>query len=62
MADKLQNPRAEDRTRIDINDDREVRYWSGKFGCTRHELRAAVRVVGTSAKNVGAHLGKARCN
>ena len=37
-------------------EDYEVRYWSGKFGCTHDELKAAVRKVGVMEKDVEAEL------
>ena len=57
MADYLTGgPR--DRTRVDINQGWELRYWTRKFGCTATELRDAVRAVGTMADNVEAYLNK----
>lgn len=41
-----------DRSRIDLNDPLEVRYWAGKFGCTEQVLRDVVARVGTSAAQV----------
>ena len=41
-----------DRSRIEIDDPREVRYWAVKFGCSEAQLRAAVARVGTSAAQV----------
>lgn len=62
MSDDLKNRGGQDRTRININEAWERRYWSKTFGCTPWELRAAINVVGTSARNVAAHLGKARAS
>jgi hypothetical protein len=41
-----------DRSRIEIEDPLEVRYWAGKFGCSEAQLREAVAEVGTSAARV----------
>jgi hypothetical protein len=41
-----------DRSRIDLNDPREVRYWAGKFGCSEQRLRQLVAHVGESAARV----------
>lgn len=47
-----------DRERINVNEDYELQYWSEKFGVSKEELKAAVNAVGTSAKEVEAHLKK----
>ncbi len=45
-----------DLSRIKLNDPYEVRYWSTRFRCTEHALRAAVVEAGTMARNVEEHL------
>lgn len=60
MADDKGNRGPADRSRVNVNEDYEVRYWCGEFGCTEAELRAAVSAVGTSAANVRAHLAASR--
>ena len=60
MSEDLKKFSRRDGVRIDVGDKWELRYWSEAFGCTPWELKAAVNVVGTSAGNVAAHLGKAR--
>jgi Protein of unknown function (DUF3606) len=42
----------QDRNRISLSEDYEVRYWCEKFGVTEKELVAAVTKVGNSAKAV----------
>ena len=37
---------------IDLNDPREVSWWSKKFGCSQDQLRRAVAEVGNSAAKV----------
>ena len=59
MADDKSKPGAQDRTRINVNEDYELRDWSKKFGVTADQLKAAVKAVGTNAQAVEAHL-KAR--
>jgi hypothetical protein len=56
MADDKTKPAGQDRTRINTNEDYEVRDWSKKFGVTAEQLKAAVKAVGSIAKDVGAHL------
>lgn len=56
MADDLNNRGPQDRARINVNEDHELRYWCGKFGCTADELRAAVGKVGVMAADVEREL------
>ena len=41
-----------DRGAIDIDDPREVTWWSKRFGCSPDQLRYAVELVGNSAAKV----------
>jgi hypothetical protein len=56
MADdpNLRGPR--DRSRIDVHQSHELRYWSQKFGVTEDELRKAVADVGPMADAVEKRL------
>jgi hypothetical protein len=56
MADDKSKPGGQDRARISLSEDYEVRDWSRKFGVTPDELRRAVEAVGNDAKAVEAHL------
>lgn len=56
MADDKGNAGGQDRARINMSQDYEVRDWSKKFGVTPDELRAAVTAVGTYAQDVERHL------
>jgi hypothetical protein len=47
------------RSRVDINQDHEVRYWTEEIGCTATQLREAVRAVGPMVRNIREHLKKA---
>jgi hypothetical protein len=58
MADDKSKVGRQDRERIDVNEDYELRDWSKKFGATPDELKKAVQSVGTSADAVRKHLGK----
>jgi hypothetical protein len=61
MADDKSKPGGQDRTRVDVHEDYELRDWSKKFGVTADQLKAAVKAVGTNAKAVEDHLkGQAR--
>lgn len=41
-----------DRSRIDIADPLEVRWWARRFGCSEEHLRQVVERVGTQAARV----------
>jgi Protein of unknown function (DUF3606) len=56
MADDKSKSGRQDRSRIDVNEDYELRDWSKKFGVTPEALKAAVKAVGTSASAVEQHL------
>jgi len=58
MGDDRSNRGPQDRARVNVSEDYEVRYWCGKFGCTAAELREAVDAVGVMADAVGAYLKK----
>jgi hypothetical protein len=42
MADDLKNPGAQDRARISMGEEHEVRYWTKALGVTKKQLAAAV--------------------
>jgi hypothetical protein len=56
MADDLKETGTRDDTRINVNQDHELTYWSEKLGVSRDRLREAVAKVGPMAKNVERHL------
>jgi hypothetical protein len=56
MSDDKTKTGGQDRTRINVNEEYELRDWSKKFGVTPDELKAAVSAVGTNADAVEAHL------
>ena len=60
MSDDLQNRGAGDRTRINLEQDHEVRYWTRQLHCSETELRAAVGKVGNSAASVERLLHQSR--
>jgi hypothetical protein len=57
MDDK-QNIGSPDRDRINVNENYELQHWSEKFGVSHDKLKAAVKAVGTSAKDVEEYLNK----
>jgi hypothetical protein len=56
MADDKTNRGPQDRSRINLSEDYEVRYWTDKFGVSKAQLEEAVREVGSSADAVEAEL------
>lgn len=58
MADDKNKTGGQDRARINVNEDYELRDWSKKFGVTAEELKAAVKKVGPMADDVKRELGK----
>lgn len=56
MPDNLNIIAPEDKTKVNVNQDHELEYWSKKFGCTKTQLLLAVAKVGFMAKDVEAYL------
>ena len=56
MADDLTKTGGQDRKRINLNQDFEVRDWSTKFGVSKDELQKAVDAVGNEASKVEEYL------
>lgn len=52
MADNLQNRGPQDRSRVNLSEDYEVKYWTKKFGVSEEALRNAVKKAGSSAEAV----------
>ncbi len=59
MVDDRSKKGPQDRNRINLSEDYEVRYWSEKFGVTPERLREAVQKVGSSAADVENELKRA---
>jgi hypothetical protein len=56
MSDDLGKSGGQDRTRIDVNQDYELRDWAKKFGVTPQRLKEAVQAVGNRAIDVEQRL------
>jgi hypothetical protein len=52
MSDDRKKRGVQDRHRISLREDYEVRYWSEKFGISKEELKRVVHEVGPSAHAV----------
>lgn len=60
MSDDKTQTGGQDRKRISLSEDYEVRDWAAKFGVTETALRDAVAKVGNNAADVEAELGGRR--
>ncbi|MCU4180168.1 DUF3606 domain-containing protein [Bosea sp. BH3] len=58
MADDKSNRGPQDRSRISLGEDYEVRYWTDKLGISKSQLEQVVRKVGSSASAVEEELRK----
>ena len=58
MADNLNLRGQPDRSKVNVNEQWEVDYWTKKWGVSAQQLRSAVSAVGVNAANVARHLGK----
>lgn len=56
MSDDKSQSGGQDRSRINVHEDYELRDWSRKFNVTPEQLKSAVAAVGTRADDVAAHL------
>lgn len=55
--DDLKNKGQQDRSRINMSEEHEVRYWTEALGVSKERLQAAVNKVGNSAEAVRKELG-----
>jgi hypothetical protein len=58
MSDDKRNPGRADRSRINVNEEYELRDWSKKFGVSKEELVAAVKCVAPMVSDVEVALRK----
>ena len=56
MSDDKTRPGGQDRKRINVNEDYELRDWAAKFGVSAERLREAVLLVGDHADEVERYL------
>lgn len=56
MSDDKTKAGGQDRSRVNVNEDYELRYWTERFGVSAEALRAAVEQVGTSVDAVERRL------
>jgi hypothetical protein len=58
MSDDLSNRGQQDRIRINVHEEHEVRYWTQEFKVSREELEEAVKAIGVMVENVRKYLKK----
>ena len=58
MSDNLKINQPEDPTKINVNQQWEIDFWTKTLGVSEMQLRNAVRVVGPLVKEVKKNLGK----
>ena len=58
MADNLQSAGPQDRSRINVHEEWEVRYWTETLGVSKEQLEKLVKEVGPSAAAVRQRLQK----
>ena len=56
MSDDKNKRGSQDRNRISLQEDYEVRHWTKELGVSREELEEAVKSVGHSAEKVRQHF------
>lgn len=56
MADDRSNRGPQDRSRINLEEDYEVRYWTEELGVSEEQLREAMQAAGSSVDAVRKHL------
>ncbi len=60
MSDDLNNRGPQDRARINLSEEHEVRYWTTALGVEEEELRRIVGEVGDQAEAVRTALAEKR--
>lgn len=58
MSDDLTNRGPQDRARINVHEDHELRYWTKELGVSEERLKKAVMAVGVAVEAVKEHLKK----
>ncbi|WP_263415245.1 DUF3606 domain-containing protein [Terriglobus albidus] len=58
MPDNLKDRGPQDRTRINVNEEWELRYWTKELGVSEQRLRELVKQHGVSADSIRRALGK----
>jgi hypothetical protein len=52
MPDNMNKRGPRDRSRVSLNEDWEVSWWTHRFNCSPEELKKAVKIAGNSVSNL----------
>jgi hypothetical protein len=58
MVDDKNERRPQDSSRVNINEEYEVQYWTNKFGISRDKLISTVKRVGVSVEDIKKSLNR----
>lgn len=58
MPDDRSMKGPQDSSRVNVNEDYELSYWTKRFGVSAEELKRAVHTVGVSVKALEEHFKK----
>jgi hypothetical protein len=56
MSDDMNKRGPQDRSRIALGEEHEVKYWTKELGVSREELEQAVKSVGNAVDKIREHL------
>jgi len=56
MSDDLTKKGPQDRTRVNVTEEWELRYWTKELSTTPEKLKAAVKAVGPNTQDIRKHL------
>ena len=56
MSDDMNKRGSQDRNRISLGEEHEVKYWTKELGVSREQLQEAVKSVGNTVQKVREHL------
>jgi len=58
MLQETSKQASNERPRIDVHKESDLKYWSERFGISHEKLRQTVAAVGSTVEAVRKHLGK----
>ncbi len=58
MLDDTSKQASDERPRINVHKESDLKYWAERFGVSHEKLRQTVATVGSTVEAVKQHLGK----
>ena len=58
MLDDTSKQASDERPRINVHKESDLKYWADRFGVSHEKLRQTVATVGSTVEAVKEHLGK----